>query len=290
MAPPRDDYSCSITSQQDCATGTATTPATTTAVPDASSIATDGRVKRLERLLAAASEHALVAGRRLRGPSTVESESEVHRRNGCSSAHASPGLCPSNQGSADYCYWSSGRRGRRGRWLQIERNNQSIIALHWRPALAVLRLLPCTSRRQRSERRSPSTDFALPLPPGSSFGPPGPGTHSARESAARRPAQEHTRQIQSPMPPVARRRVSARHPIPRLARRGLTFLSADVQACCLPSTVVFLLYRPHRHLVSLSPSRTQRTHPRSLLLLPSLVPLPFQAVHQLRHPFPLASA
>ena len=49
-----------------------------------------------------------------------------------------------------------------------------MIALHWRPALGSL---TGTGRRQRSERRSPSTDFALP--PGSPSGPgtqTGPGT------------------------------------------------------------------------------------------------------------------
>ena len=56
-------------------------------------------------------------------------------------------------------------------------------------------------------------------------------------------------------------------------------------------SVVFLLYRPHRHRVSVALLRTHA--PRSLPLLLSLVPVPlpaFQAVHQLRHPFPLATA
>jgi hypothetical protein len=59
---------------------------------------------------------------------------------------------------------------------------------------------------------------------------------------------------------------------PRLARRGLTFRSADVQACCLPSCFCFIA-RTATSSLSLSPS----AHPRSLLPLPlllSLVPRP----------------
>jgi len=77
----------------------------------------------------------------------------------------------------------------------------------------------------------------------------------------------------------------------RLARRGLTFRSADVQACCLPSCFCFIARTaPQRTATSsLTPSRTH-AHYRCCSPL-SLVPLPaFQAVHQLRHPFPLASA
>ena len=132
----------------------------------------------------------------------------------CSSAHACSGS--SNQGSADYC---SGR-------LQIKRN-QSIIALRWRPALGSL---TCTGRRQRSERRSPSTDFALP--PGS---PSGPGTHTRTRVRRRSPARQ------------------LRPRNTRLARRGLTFRSADVQACCLPSTPSCFCFIARTATESLSP-------------------------------------
>jgi hypothetical protein len=215
---------------------------------------TDGRVKRLERL-SAASERALVAGR-LRGDVNGRSsllsvwclgESELHQGSECSSAHACRAL--RIRGvliTADYC---SGR-------LQIKRN-QSIIALHWRPALTGLTR---AGRRQRSERRSPSTDFALP-----------PGSPSGSTAAA----QEHAR------PPMLLTPCPTRTDFSHCGRAGL--LSPVL-------SVVFLLYRPHRHRVSLSPSAPK--HPRSLplpLLLLSLVPVPlpaFQAVHQLRHPFP----
>jgi hypothetical protein len=73
-----------------------------TVVADASSMATDGRVKRLESIFLWPSERALVAGR-LRGhqrPVESQSESELHQRSECSSANACPAF--SNQGSADY--------------------------------------------------------------------------------------------------------------------------------------------------------------------------------------------
>jgi hypothetical protein len=197
---------------------------------------TDGRVKRLERL-SAASERALVAGR-LRGDVNGRSsllsvwclgESELHQGSECSSAHACRAL--RIRGvliTADYC---SGR-------LQIKRN-QSIIALHWRPALTGLTR---AGRRQRSERRSPSTDFALP-----------PGSPSGSTAAA----QEHAR------PPMLLTPCPTRTDFSLCGRAGLW---SPVHS------VVFLLYRPHRHRVS---SVAALKHPRSLpLLLLSLVPCP----------------
>jgi hypothetical protein len=182
-------------------------------VADASSIY-DGWQDETARASSAASERALVAGQ-LRGDVNGGLVlAPPAQRVRCSSAHACSGS--SNQGSADYC---SGR-------LQIKRN-QSIIALRWRPALGTL---TCTGRRQRSERRSPSTDFALP--PGS---PSGPGTHTRTRVRRRSPARQ------------------LRPRNTRLARRGLTFRSADVQACCLPSCFCFIARTATE---SSTPSRT----------------------------------
>jgi hypothetical protein len=121
-----------------------------------------------------------------------------------------------------------------------------MIALHWRPALGSL---TGTGRRQRSERRSPSTDFALP--PGS---PSGPGTQTGPGTADwlywRPQAQAHA------SPPSLSRLDScgpgtrARPPMLPTPCPTRTDFSLCGRAGLL-SPVVFLLYRPHRHRVSL---------------------------------------
>lgn len=127
VVPPRNDYGTTRRPRLcDCCDDDKVT-----AVADASSIATDGRVKRLEQLLRPRSVHSSQDGSGDDFNGRVlslgeESASEIHQRSECSSAHACPAL--RIRGVLITTPVCSGR-------LQIKRN-QSIIALHWRPAAA----------------------------------------------------------------------------------------------------------------------------------------------------------